>query len=110
MGEIPSPPDVPLQERTSWLHEAMARHVGRPRRRVHRGGETPSSGGCSRIEIDTVVVSHFVAINAAIGAATGSDQIIVAAPDYCSQTVMDVVDGRLVLVEQGFEAPDTLVR
>ena len=62
------------------------------------------------IETDTVVVSHFVAINAAIGSATGSDQIIVAVLDYCSQTVMDVVDGRLVLVEQGFEAPDTLVR
>ena len=62
------------------------------------------------IDVDTVVVSHFVAINAAIGAATGSDQIVIAALDNCSLTVMDVVDGRLVLVEQGFEAPDTLVR
>ncbi len=59
---------------------------------------------------DTVVVSHFVAINAAIGAALGTDQIVIAALDNCSQTVIDVVDGRLVLVEQGFEAPDTLVR
>ena len=62
------------------------------------------------IDEDTVVVSHFVAINAAIGAVMGTDQIVIAALDNCSQTVTDVVDGRLVLVEQGFEAPDTLVR
>ncbi len=62
------------------------------------------------IDVDTVVGSHFVAINAAIGSATGNDQVVIAVPDYCSQTVFDVVDGRLVLVERGFEAPDTLVR
>jgi hypothetical protein len=62
------------------------------------------------IETDTVVVSHFVAINAAIGAATGSDQIVISAAGYCSQTVIDALDGGLVLIERGFEAPDTLVR
>ena len=109
VSEIPSPPDVPLQKRSSWLHEAMAGTW------ADLGGGYPRwrdsvVGRLLALEVDTVVVSHFVAINAAIGAATGSDQIIVAAPDCCSQTVMDVVGGRLVLVEQGFEAPDTLVR
>ena len=109
VSEIPSPPDVPLQKRSSWLHEAMAGTW------ADLGGGYPRwrdslVGRMLALEVDTVVVSHFVAINAAIGAASGSDQIIVAAPDYCSQTVIDVVGGRLVLVEQGFEAPDTLVR
>lgn len=67
-------------------------------------------GRLRAIEVDTVIVSHFVAINTAIGAALGTDQIVIAALDNCSQTVIDVVDGRLVLVERGFEAPDRLVR
>ena len=109
VGEIPTPPEVPLQERSSWLHEAMGGTWADIGAEYTRWRDSVV-GRLLSIETDTVVVSHFVAINAAIGSATGSDQIIVAVLDYCSQTVMDVVDGRLVLVEQGFEAPDTLVR
>ena len=109
VSEIPSPPDVPLQERTTWLHAAMAGTWADIGAEYTRWRDSVVARLLA-IDVDTVVVSHFVAINAAIGAATGSDQIVVAALDNCSQTVMDVVDGRLVLVEQGFEAPDTLVR
>ncbi|HMK10672.1 MAG TPA: histidine phosphatase family protein [Acidimicrobiales bacterium] len=109
VGEIPSPPDVPMQERTTWLRTAMAgtwADIGH----AYTSWRDSVVGRLVAIDTDTVVVSHFVAINAAIGAAVGSDQIVVAALDNCSQTVVDVVDGRLVLVERGFEAPDTLVR
>jgi hypothetical protein len=44
-----------------------------------------------------------VAINAAVGAATGTDRIIVFTPDHCSRTVLDVDGDRLVLVELGAE-------
>jgi broad specificity phosphatase PhoE len=57
----------------------------------------------------TVVVSHFVAINAAIGAATRDDRLLIRMLDNCSITVVDVVEGRLMLVEGGYEA-DTLIR
>ena len=40
---------------------------------------TASSAVCCAIDADTVVVSHFVAINAAIGAALGDDRVVVAA-------------------------------
>jgi hypothetical protein len=108
VGEIPTPPEVPLQERTTWLHAAMAgtwADIGAE----YTAGATPSSAAardrdrhrrrqplCRNQRRDRL--GH------------GPDQIIVAVLDYCSQTVMDVVDGQLVLVEQGFEAPDTLVR
>jgi broad specificity phosphatase PhoE len=109
VGEIPSPPAVPMHDRTSWLRAAMAGtwdDIGAE----YAHWRDSVVARLLAIDVDTVVISHFVAINAAIGAATGSDQIVIAALDNCSQTVMDVVDGRLVLVEQGFEAPDTLVR
>ena len=56
-----------------------------------------------------MVVSHFVAINAAIGAALGDDRLLVRSLDNCSVTVVDVVAGSLRLVEGGHEA-DTLIR
>jgi broad specificity phosphatase PhoE len=51
-----------------------------------------------------VVFSHFVAINVAVGEATGDDRVTVFSPDHCSVTVLDVVDGTLRLVERGAEA------
>jgi broad specificity phosphatase PhoE len=56
-----------------------------------------------------VVVSHFVAINAAIGAALGDDRMVLRSLDNCSVTVLEVDDGVLHLVEGGHEA-DTLIR
>jgi broad specificity phosphatase PhoE len=109
VSEIPSPPDIALEQRTTWLHTAMAgtwADIGP----TYVGWRDAVVQRLCAIDVDTVVVSHFVAINAAIGAATGNDQVVIAVPDYCSQTVFDVADGRLVLVDRGFEAPDTLVR
>jgi len=61
------------------------------------------------LRIDTVVTSHFIAINAVIGAALSDDRMVIRSLDNCSVTVIDVVDGVLHLVEGGHEA-DTLVR
>ena len=49
----------------------------------------------------TVVVTHFVAINVAVGIAEGDDRVIGFAPDHCSVTVLDVEDGALRLVRRG---------
>ena len=58
---------------------------------------------------DAVLFSHFIAINAAIGAAIGDDRLVIRSLDNCSVTVIDVLDGVLHLVEGGHEA-DTLIR
>jgi broad specificity phosphatase PhoE len=108
VAEIPSPEGVPMGERVPWLREAMA---GRwadlgPRYVAYRDGIAGFLSGCNAT---TVVVSHFVAINAAIGVAAGDDRLLVRALDNCSITVVDVENGRLRLVEGGHEA-DTLIR
>ena len=61
------------------------------------------------LDHDTVAFSHFVAINAVIGACTGDDRLVIRHLDNCSITVVDVDAGRLELVEGGHEA-DTLIR
>ena len=49
----------------------------------------------------TSCLSHFVAINAVIGACTGDDRLVIRRLDNCSVTVVDVVDGQLTLIEWG---------
>ncbi|HEY7626713.1 MAG TPA: histidine phosphatase family protein [Ilumatobacteraceae bacterium] len=108
VGEIPSPEGVDMADRVDWLRAAMAgtwsdlgaRYVG------YRDGVVTALVGLGG---DTVVFSHFIAINAAIGAALGDDRLVVRSLDNCSVTVVDVVAGALQLVESGHEA-DTLIR
>jgi broad specificity phosphatase PhoE len=108
VGEIVAPAGVEMGERIAWLRGAMDgswSDLGEAHARWR-------SGVVDRLlalTADTVIVSHFVAINAAIGASVGDDRVVVARLDNCSVTVIDVVDGALRLVEIGREA-DTLIR
>jgi broad specificity phosphatase PhoE len=56
------------------------------------------------VAADSVVVSHFIAINVAVGNVLGGDRVICFRPDNCSCTVLDVTDGALRVVELGAEA------
>ena len=108
VAEIPSPEGVAMGERVDWLRVAMRgtwRELG-PRYTGYRDGVVAHLTGLTE---DTVVVSHFVAINAAIGAASGDDRVVIRSLDNCSVTVMEVVDGALHLITGGHEA-DTLIR
>ena len=108
VAEIPSPEGVAMADRVEWLRTTMAgtwTDLG-PRYTSFRDGV---AAFLTSLAVDTVVASHFVAINAAIGAATGQDAMVLHRLDNCSITVIDVVDGRLHLVESGHEA-DTLIR
>jgi len=49
------------------------------------------------------VVSHYVAINVAVGAAMGDDRVTVFAPDHCSVTVIEMDEDALRLIERGAE-------
>jgi broad specificity phosphatase PhoE len=116
VGEIPSPEGVPMGERTGWLRRAMGgTWTDLGGRYLHyRDGVRTSLAGMSG---DTVVVSHFVAINVVIGACLGDDRLVIRRLDNGSVTIVDVVadidagDGvdRFELVEGGDEA-DTLIR
>lgn len=108
VAEIPSPAGVDMADRVAWLRAAMAgswSDLGEPFVEFRR----TVVDSLRLLSVDTVVFSHFVAINAAIGAALGDDRMVIRHLDNCSVTTMDVVDGRLVLVEGGHEA-DTLIR
>ena len=108
VGEIPSPPGVPMTERRAWLQAVLDRtwsELG-ARYTEFRNGVVDRVLACVT---DTVIVSHFVAINAVIGASTGDDRLVIRRLDNASRTVVAVHDGRLVLVQGGLEG-DTLIR
>ena len=95
-----------------WLREAMA---GTWSQVATRSGShytdyrNAIAQRVAAITTDTVVFSHFIAINAVIGVATDNDAMVIASLDNCSVTTFEVVDGKLVLIESGNEA-DTLIR
>ncbi|MEQ1701503.1 MAG: histidine phosphatase family protein [Ilumatobacteraceae bacterium] len=108
VAEIPSPEGVAMADRVEWLRLAMAGTWSAMGERytAFRDGVVAA---LVALPTDTVVTSHFIAINAAIGAAVGDDRLVIRSLDNCSVTVIDVVDGVLQLVEGGHEA-DTLIR
>lgn len=106
--EIPTPEGMAMGERTPWLRRAMQgtwADLG-DRFTAYRDGVAAELLG---LVTDTVVVSHFIAINAVIGGIIGDDRLVIRALDNCSITVVDVVDGALHLVGGGHEA-ETFVR
>lgn len=108
VAEIPSPHGVALADRVAWLRHAMTgtwAQLG-ARYTAFRDGVVERLAACTS---DTVVFSHFVAINAVIGMALGDDRLVIHSLDNASVTVLDVHDGAFTLVEAGHEA-DTLIR
>jgi broad specificity phosphatase PhoE len=64
----------------------------------------------AQLPTDTVVFSHFIAINAVIGVATNDDRLVIASLDNCSQTVVEIgADQSFRLISMGQQA-DTLIR
>jgi broad specificity phosphatase PhoE len=110
VSEIPSPRGIALRERSAWLKGVMAGRWSSLPRELRAWRQEVVAAVVEAGELgDAVVFTHHVAINAALGFAAGDDRVRVASPDNCSQTVVDVIGGRLVLVELGREA-DTEVR
>lgn len=99
IAEVAAPVDD-LAGRSAWLGGAMAGHWSdleeAPRRWRERLLE------CVRgVDTDTVLVTHFVAINAVIGAATGDPRVLVDRLANASITTIDQRDGTLELVGSG---------
>lgn len=101
IAEVPSPTED-LAERRAWLNRVMADSWANQAAglRAWRDGVVAALCGMRQ---DAVMVSHFIAINAAVGAATDDDRVVGFRPGNCSVTVLEVVDGALALIERGRE-------
>lgn len=113
VSEIPSPIGVALTERTDWLRRVMQgtwSQVFATDGQAYREFHSALAQLARSTTHDTVVFSHFIAINALIGLALDDDRVLIRSLDNASITTLQVgTDGGLALIEGGDEA-DTLVR
>jgi len=100
VGEITAPTDA-LVERTAWLRTALvSRYVELGA--VYESWRDGVLGTLRALPDAAVVVTHFVAINAAVGAALGNDRLVCFSPDNCSRTTIGIDDdGRFSVIELG---------
>ncbi|NOT53846.1 MAG: histidine phosphatase family protein [Deltaproteobacteria bacterium] len=99
VAEIPSL-TTDLQERTIWLQQALRGRWGELSA-FHQQWRDALVAFLESRTTPMVITTHFVAINVAVGAATGDDRMVCFEPDNCSCTVFDVVEGKLRLVSLG---------
>ena len=102
VAEVPSP-STDLHERATWLSQAMQGSWDdlNPTLQQWR----TDLGNCLRaLDTDTVVFSHYVAINAAVGIAQNDPRMRIFGPDNCSVTTLENIDGHLQVVSLGVTA------
>ncbi|MHB1485991.1 MAG: histidine phosphatase family protein [Acidimicrobiales bacterium] len=105
VGEIPTPVGLAeLSERGPWLAELFSGGWGDVDDPVLRAWREGVVEALRAMVTDTVVVSHFVAINVAVGHATEDDRLVCFRPDNCSRTILENDQGQLRVIELGREA------
>lgn len=107
VAEIPSP-DLSLAERGAWLRRIMTGTWSETLSDAANpdlvGWKQSVADALLGLKEDTVIFSHFIAINAAVGHALEDDRVICFKPDNCSITLFETAGNSLKVVEQGGEA------
>lgn len=109
VSEIPSPVGYSMESRVGWLRAAM-QGTWSDLDPLYSDYRNAAFDFVASLKSDTVIFSHFVAINAILGKALGDDRVLIDSLDNCSVTqfTADGV-GNLHVVERGRQA-DTLIR
>jgi broad specificity phosphatase PhoE len=93
VAEIPSPSED-LNERAQWLQQAMQGTWSELDSSI-QNWRAELAACLLAMETDCVMFSHYVAINAAVGAAENDDRMRVFGPDNCSVTTLDNTGAQL---------------
>jgi len=108
VAEIPSPANMSLVTRGEWLRAIMGGEWGETEAGLRHWRDNVITY-LTQAPVDTVVFSHFIAINVALGAAIGDERVVCFKPAHASVTVIET-NGRVIsLVELG-ETAETAVR
>src|SRR5262245_31576553 len=115
VAEIPSPPSLDPTERRTWLTNAMQGSWTE----LHENAP-PGCGDylqwrhdlvrtLASLGEDCVIYSHYIAINVAVGAALGREDVVCFRPDHASVTILETRGERLELLELGREATTSVL-
>ena len=109
VGEIVAPAaHAGLEARGAWLREAMS-GTWSALGEEHHAWRRLVVERLLLLDVDTVVVTHFVAINVAVGEATGDDRVVSFVPANCSVTTIVNDGGALAVESLGDEGRTTVL-
>lgn len=113
VGEVMTPADA--QDRRAWLQACFPWRGGEQMAWDDMAAETLSWRAdlltcLQNLDEDTVVFTHFVAINAVVGAALERSETVVCKPDFASITEVAVEGGVLRLISLGAQMSEGEVR
>jgi broad specificity phosphatase PhoE len=106
VAEIPSP-TTDLAARAAWLRQAMAGTWSELDSDLQQWRQAIIDFVLDLSE-DSVVFSHYIAINVIVGAAQADDQMVVFTPDNASVTTISTDSGALRVLELGRTAITTV--
>jgi broad specificity phosphatase PhoE len=107
VGEIPSP-STATGRRAEWLKSVLQGRWPEMDSSLHLWRHQVRQA-LAELARNTVVVSHFVVINVAVGYALNDDRVTVFHPENCSCTVIDVEHDAFHVVELGAEGPGRIL-
>lgn len=102
VAEVPSL-GIRLEDRGTWLQTVMQGHWPEQPDALQQWRDHMAQCFMACTE-DTVIFSHFVAINAMVSYATQRDEVLVCRPDNGSITIFDIQPSGITLIDQGAEA------
>ncbi len=109
VAEIPSPVGVEMSGRVDWLRVAM-RGTWADLGEEYVAFRDSVVRFARSIDANTVIFSHFIAINSVMGFVRGDDRLVINSLDNCSITLLvRDTNGDLHIAQEGHEA-DTLIR
>ncbi|MFT3727681.1 MAG: histidine phosphatase family protein [Terricaulis sp.] len=109
VAEIPTPSGISLEARPAWLRNAFTQNWSDVEGDINYARWRDQVAATVAASADTAVFSHFVAINAAVSAATNDARVLCFQPGHCSITVFDTDGKALTLIERGAEAQTKIV-
>ncbi|MEM1141543.1 MAG: histidine phosphatase family protein [Pseudomonadota bacterium] len=96
--EIPSP--VPLSERQDWLRTFMTQHWSQQPPELHHWRDQILEALLEQTA-DAVLFTHFLVINAVVGACGERDETLVVWPANASITELEVVGDQIIVKQLG---------
>lgn len=103
VAEIPTPHHFSVTERVPWLRKFMSGTWSEADASLARWRENVVAT-LARMTQDTVIFSHFIAINVGVGHVLRDDRVVVFSPDNCSVTIFETDGTSLRVVELGHES------
>ncbi len=100
--EIPTPVNIPLSDRLSWLRSCAHRPWDQAEPELLQW-RRKILDSLRQLPDQAVVFTHFMVMNAVLGEARGAPNLVCYQPDYCSVLALQV-DDALAVVDTGSES------